>query len=195
MRVKKFVYIGIPKTGCSSLYWTIEEAFGINRAKARRQFAISRAAVLRTKALCFTIVRNPFARIVSAWADKERRYHNVSFAKAVEFAISRRDGPDRHYLPQSMFLFHDGRPLVHHFIRHENLAKAFEPLRKHYGLARLPHHNRSEHRPYQEHYTPPIRRMVEDHFARDLELLGYTFDGKISDAKLPTRVWKGPKPF
>jgi hypothetical protein len=51
----------------------------------------------------------------------------------------------------------------------------------------LPHVGRFTRRDYRDFYDAPTRRKVAAHWARDLELFGYDFDG-LQDPAIPVRV-------
>jgi len=72
----------------------------------------------------------------------------------------------------------DGNLLVDFVGRYETLAQDFAQLCCKLNLvAQLPHVNKSAHRDYRAYYNERTQQMVADHFAADIELFGYTFDG------------------
>ena len=62
--------------------------------------------------------------------------------------------------------------------RYENLEEHFAHVCRQIGLPELEliHHGATEHRPYNEMYTPKTRRIVEKHFRGDLQRFGYGFN-------------------
>ncbi|TAN46929.1 MAG: sulfotransferase [Methylococcaceae bacterium] len=81
-------------------------------------------------------------------------------------------------LQQDMLTDADGRLLVDFVGRYETLHQDFERIRQKLDIdAVLPHLNRSQHRDYRSYYTPYTQKLVAEHFHRDIELFGYTFDG------------------
>ena len=145
----------------------------------------------------FTFVRNPFARLVSCYVNKlhEDRaklgvtmqrlyfsrylfgYLNVdkgfrNWAKRVcripdKYA-------DRHFVGQS-YLLHDkeGHLLVNHVFNFENLARDYEPIREKYGLAPLPHYNKTSKGNWMDYYDLSTARAVYRRYRQDIEQFGY----------------------
>jgi hypothetical protein len=71
----------------------------------------------------------------------------------------------------------DGRLLVDFVGRFETLEEDFATLCTALGLrARLPHVNRSRHGDYRTYYTPRTVHLVEEYWAEDIEMFGYTFE-------------------
>ena len=72
----------------------------------------------------------------------------------------------------------EGEILLHYIGRFEHLQDDFNEVCDRIGIPRkeLPHVNQSKHRDYRNYYNKRTRKMVEDAFAQDIELFGYTFD-------------------
>lgn len=140
----------------------------------------------------FSIVRNPWDRLVSvlAWTDQKwakgeelpydefdasvRRLHG-SFVTARTTGQRLRVGP--HLWPQVHFLVdQDRKPLVDFVARYENLAADWEHIRQKIGIQDdLPLRMRSHHRPYQSYYDDTTRTMVAEIYAADVATFGYEF--------------------
>ncbi|EIJ41671.1 Sulfotransferase family [Beggiatoa alba B18LD] len=75
-----------------------------------------------------------------------------------------------------------GKLLVDFVGRYENLSQDFQSICQHIGLdiPALPHLNQSNRTDYRHYYTPKTRQLVAEHFAEDIELFGYQFDGTYS---------------
>jgi len=72
----------------------------------------------------------------------------------------------------------EGNLLVDFVGRYETLAQDFTQICRRLGIpATLPHVNRTVHRDYRDYYTPETSAWVAAHFAADIRLFGYTFDG------------------
>jgi hypothetical protein len=77
----------------------------------------------------------------------------------------------------------DGTLLVDEIGRYETLRADFARICRHVGIEPLlPHLNRSHHRDYRTYYTERTRALVAEHFRKDIELFGYTFDGRDEKA-------------
>ncbi|MHB8814127.1 MAG: sulfotransferase family 2 domain-containing protein [Steroidobacteraceae bacterium] len=140
----------------------------------------------------FSIVRNPWDRLVSVFA-----WMNQKWAKGMElteaefeaslrqlhgmFIIARstkqplRVGP--HLWPQAHFLVdRERKQLVDFVARHENLTTDWEHIRRKIGIeADLPLRMKSHHRPYQSYYNATTRAMVEEIYAEDIAAFSYAF--------------------
>jgi hypothetical protein len=72
----------------------------------------------------------------------------------------------------------DGKLLVDFVGRYETLAQDFSHVCQTLNIAtQLPHVNKSAHHDYRDYYTERTQQMVAEHFAEDVELFGYTFEG------------------
>jgi hypothetical protein len=140
----------------------------------------------------FSIVRNPWDRLVSVFAWTNQKWAKGLELTDTEFEASVRQlhamfitaraakqplrvGP--HFWPQVHFLVdRDRRPLLDFIARHENLAADWERIREKIGIqAELPLRMRSHHRPYQSYYSPATRAMVAEIYAEDIAALSYSF--------------------
>lgn len=72
----------------------------------------------------------------------------------------------------------EGRVLVKYIGRYERLQEDMDAVARIVGLpaGEVPHHNvaRTKHR-YQDYYTPKLKQLVADRFAKDIAMFGYTF--------------------
>lgn len=72
----------------------------------------------------------------------------------------------------------DGKLLVDFVGRYETLPQDFAQVCRQLDItAQLPHVNRSAHHNYRAYYTERTGQLVAEHFAADINLFGYTFDG------------------
>ncbi len=88
-----------------------------------------------------------------------------------------------HFRPQHRFVCTpDGRIPFDHLGRFESMAESFDVITERLGVDvelrhDRPSRDRGDDRHYADHYTPSMRRIAEQVFARDLRLFDYTFDG------------------
>lgn len=76
----------------------------------------------------------------------------------------------------------EGNLLVDFVGRYETLAQDFAQVCHRLNItAQLPHINKSTHHDYRAYYDARTRRMVAEHFAADIELFGYRFEGIEED--------------
>ena len=136
----------------------------------------------------FTVVRNPWDRLVSAlaWTDQK-------WVRGEELTVAAFDSQVRqvHALltgtspaqlpaflyPQSVFIFDAERqPLVNFIGRYENLTADWRVIRARLGLtADLPERMKSHHRNYRDYYSAQTRQLVAEMYALDVQLFEYEF--------------------
>lgn len=211
----KTIFIHIPKTGGTS----IEAVLGMHGDRAdvgvmpygdqvadRQHFygrqlqhltAERLRAELNDKALFssyfkFTVVRNPWARLVStcAWSGRKwatgqmlNREEFEAFVRSTHTAFAATHGARSHaqlhphVVPQVAYVFDEaGQSLVDFIGRTETLERDWRVIRDRLGVdADLPTRMKSVHRPYREYYSDETRDMVADIYARDIESFGYHF--------------------
>jgi hypothetical protein len=161
----------------------------------------------------FTIVRNPWDRLASAFhylktggmnefdktfANKHlARYH--SFEDFVTGWVSPKNITKfHHFRPQAYFLSLPETPLPLDYVGYfENLLGDFNYIRGRLGVAtELKRFNKTkvERDDYRHLYTPEMIRIVSEVYAGDIALLGYDFDNAnltrliaARDSRLPQR--------
>jgi hypothetical protein len=136
----------------------------------------------------FAFVRNPWDRLVSRYAYLQRneehpRHRNIrkmEFADYLAWEIQRRKMFQHTYVTGTR-----GEWIVNFIGYYERLREDFAKACAHLSIkADLPRANTSSHRDYRTYYTPALRDLVANEFARDIELFGYTFDG-LTEKGLP----------
>jgi hypothetical protein len=138
-------------------------------------------------------VRNPYSWLVSLYeivlqSPKHRHFETVSamrgFGDYVDWEIRRNKRLQWPYLYDP-----NGRLLVDLIGRFENLAdeakRIFHSIDV--DLKPLPRIGQWTRGDYREFYDPLTKRKVAAHWARDLDLFGYDFDGPIADFDRPGR--------
>lgn len=199
------LFIHIPKTAGNS----IMQAFGVgwedHMDLARYREKLGPEAL--DAAFTFTIVRNPWDRILSEYnfqVKKKQRPDTVrlflarpdgrdrSFAEWVDYALGHpgdhhpkewggKTSPGIHRLsPQVDWISLDGRIAVDFVGRMESLQQDFETVRRRLGLPvkRLPRRNWKLHWHYSRYYDEATRRRVEAYYEKDIAAFGYTFGKK-----------------
>ena len=133
------------------------------------------------------IVRNPWARLVSCWADKfegtvtsagKRMLHDYGWSPDMRFwefaqrAIQIQPSmANVHFRPQHTF--HEG--LAAEVIQIEQIGTEWPRLQSKYDLMPLPRANKTKSRDWRELYTESLAQQVADYYARDIDLYGYEF--------------------
>lgn len=133
----------------------------------------------------FSIVRNPWERFVSTFANIDENLlqqarglgielENLNFK---EFVLATQHLRHVHLLPQWHFIASStGTILVNDIIRFEAIDVGFSQLSKNLKLdAKLPFINQSKHRPYQQYYDHETIEIIRMRYQRDIDLLNYAF--------------------
>lgn len=140
----------------------------------------------------FTIVRNPWDRLVSAYfflqkggfEEADRCWFNnelseySGFSDFVQNWLTRETIWTRHHFrPQYHYFLDRNRKLPLDFIGHfETIDRDFDYIASRIGIEKkLPQHNASQHRNYRDYYDNATRAIVEKVYAEDIGLLGYKF--------------------
>ncbi|MFM7077832.1 MAG: sulfotransferase family 2 domain-containing protein [Planctomycetaceae bacterium] len=140
----------------------------------------------------FSVVRNPWDRLVSTCAWSGRKWARREMLERAEFeAFVRRThaafaalrdvpGPTPlhpHVVPQVAYLFDAaGRSWMDYVGRTETLEHDWHVIRDRLGVdVDLPTRMKSVHRPYREYYDAETRALVAEIYARDIEAFGYEF--------------------
>lgn len=132
------------------------------------------------RVITFTIVRNPFDRVVSAYHYLRDRCGDRPFRSFVVDVLAHEGTAfDPHFAPQADSLLHDGSLLVDHVGRFETLEQSWREIAARIDApAHLPHRGRSERAArYADYYDDASRAVVERLYRDDLALFGYAFDG------------------
>jgi len=184
------IYIHIPKTAGSSIgtslfatstpgHWTAETYLWTNRIKFKKYYK-------------FTVVRNPWDRLASAYfylkaggknkSDSEWAKNNLSEFKSFEDFI--KTGLHQkhiigwvHFKPQYKFLELTNKKIGLDYIgRFENLQEDFNTIANHLEVkAVLPHTNQSERPSYKDLYSQETIRIVANIYQKDISLFDYEF--------------------
>jgi hypothetical protein len=129
-------------------------------------------------AIFFTVVRNSWQRVLSAWQllrTKDRTDMDfMAFLKAVELANPRYE---HFFRPQAVTFLHGGVPIKEmNVLRFENLAEDWASLAKRIDApSQLPRRNHFDHKHYTEYYDPACVRIVGRVYATEIDELGYEF--------------------
>jgi sulfotransferase famil protein len=125
----------------------------------------------------FTFVRNPWDLVVSTYTFlQQRNPDQPTVLEAPDFAGFVCNYPILSSDMTTFFTDEHGHDLVDFIGRFETIETDFATVCARLGLAvELHHANRSDHLHYREFYDGQTRRIVERHFARDIDRFGYRF--------------------
>jgi hypothetical protein len=194
-REHKTIFIHIPKTAGTTIlrmfgydsvpnndmFYHIDEFFEYDHASAL--LIKSRERKIYDEFYKFTLVRNPYDRLVSEYAwkvkDNDRRSLNVEDKSFKDFVHEIYCNFDKiqsqihkeksHLIPQSHFVLDD----VNVF-KFENLEVLIEKLNLEYNLPILNvKHNQTSHKLFHEYYDQDTCEMVYDMYRSDFMLFDY----------------------
>jgi hypothetical protein len=145
----------------------------------------------------FTVVRNPWDRLLSAYTEKilkysdkplpsffdlygNRFYHRMSFEAFVEAVFSIPDEFANHHFSSQVHLLRrrDCQELVPgRILKMEDFPGAIDDLLAELGLAgyKFPHLLRSDHANYRDMYSPYTRDLAARRYHDDIAAFGYAF--------------------
>ena len=191
------VFIHIPKTGGTSvlrmfglgpepdrfdIFYHMTEDFEYDHASAR--YIKSQIPDRYQNLDKFTLVRNPYDRLVSEYfwkiKDKDTRGFEVgemSFTEFVEKLYSQYEEilcssqrTKSHFVPQSSFVLEDVE-----IFKFEQIEECLDTLSKRYGLNKPTRkHNFTEHNHYETYYTEKTKNLVYDLYYVDFLTFGYS---------------------
>jgi hypothetical protein len=198
---RKFVFIHIQKTGGSSIEAALASitpdaigrfdglAAAHDPGKSRHLFASDLKGFLAEEVWnsCykFAFTRNPWARLVS-WYNmcverptnrfmrvvKEQTNTFEEFLNLSDRLTEKTRWNQADYVTDS-----SGQIIVDFVGRFEKINEGFRTVCEHLQVdLKLPHKNRGTPVDYRGFYTAQTRRLVAERFARDIEMLGYSFE-------------------
>lgn len=191
---KKAIFVHIPK--CAGI--SVNKALFGNLAGGHTTLE-QYLTVFEPKAIQsyfkFTIVRNPWDRVVSAYHflkqggmnqwdqafyQKElAQYNNFEDFVKQWLVIPENLAKHHHFQTQSHYILDKYGKVTLDYVGYlENIDTDFKVICNRIGItASLPETNKSKRTNYQDYYTDETKQIVADMYHKDIELLGYNFDG------------------
>ena len=182
--VDEFVFIHINKTGGSS----IERALGIPfEHRTAMEVIGDLGEELWNKKLTFTVVRNPWDKVVSHYHHRVKKNRTslqtdtVEFKEWVALTYGRQDpfyfDNPKMFLPQTDWISDEnGNILVDQICRFERLEDDFNRICRMLDReAPLPHLKSTKRGDYRDYYDDETADIVSRWFARDLKRFDYHF--------------------
>lgn len=177
----QFIFVHIYKTGGTSVEHALRQYAHLPNVKHQVAHKIRRnlGEEKFDKYFKFSIVRNPWDRMVSTYFYRLKRRYTSSDVTFEEFVrdFDQHERAVHFRFSQTKWLYDaDGKLLMDRVLRFENLPKGFKGVcRKLKVGAALPHINKSNHKSYKSYYTPELRKLVAKRYQDDIENFGYSF--------------------
>ena len=192
----KFIFIHIPKTGGTSIELTFKKRI---KGSHKHLTLFDYENELKTeieKYFVFSVIRNPWDRLVSYWKYRQGKPHAPIDGKLNEFdkwlkfissldlnnlngKTARGNIPDFRMGLDLQFnsLLNKKNEINVNLIRFENLQEDFNTICDKIGIPQqqLPHKNATKHKHYTEYYDDETREIVAEKYAKDIENFGYEF--------------------
>ena len=181
----KFIFIHITQTGGCS----IERALGgkLQDHRRPRKYQIEHGMNIFDNFFTFTVVRNPWDKIVSHYCYQRRQFRSnlkrrhlikdMTFTQYVDALSSgvKLCNFSMHQHPWLVGL--KGNVVVDQVLRFENLQIGFDAICKKFNIdVSLPHRNRSRRAHYHTYYNNRTRDIVGNIFKKDIDLFDYKLD-------------------
>jgi len=142
-------------------------------------------------ACLFTIVRNPWDRVVSAYSHLQQsdgqlarrfrsKFGNPPFEEFVtDFLGVEGTGVDRHFAPQVHSFKYKDEIFVEYIGRYENLEHDWAIIANRIAVSpKIVHHlHATEHDHYTTYYNNRTRDIIRNLYGEEIEALGYEFEG------------------
>lgn len=204
----KFIFVHINKNGGTSLHQELQQYYDphewsvAERGLKHQYIEWYTDYYKRPDYFKFTIVRNPWSRVVSIYNNRRERgikgpHQDMNFSEYVEWLgnkdfnreiTTRPDNgwglagsriPDWDGLQLNWITDSNGEILVDYIGKLEEYQKSFNYICNKIGIkpTELPHLHRSKHEHYTKYYTTDTLRVIAEKYARDIEAFGYEFEG------------------
>ena len=181
-----FIFIHINKTGGTS----VGKRIGLPKKRhlTVREVIDAVGEQAFYQAFVFTVVRNPWSKVVSHYNYRSRRNkvmldHPISFRDWIHCCYGE-NKDDRYYdtpikfAPQCDWLrdYNEQIPEIH-ILKQESLERDFRKVAEVIGVNPvLPHLNRTKTTHYSTFYDEETRNIIGESFKEDIERFGYQFE-------------------
>jgi len=184
---KDFVFIHINKTAGTSIIKVIGKPF--RKHLTAKEIIKTIGQKKWNNAYKFTVVRNPWDKVVSQYKHNIKMNSNNMAKKHIEFKdwVSRTYGEKKDpkyygrpqmFLPQVEWLRDfDEKIDIEKIIRFENLNEGINDVFRNLDINHdLPHVNKTSKSNYSDFYDEKSKKIIEDWFHEDIAVFGYSFN-------------------
>jgi len=182
--MNKFVFFANAKVAQKSIAWGVVKKRCIMKNHGRRNYRKFLNTRDFNNMFKFTIVRNPFDRVVSAFHYLQEHHPETisadeNFVDFIKTRFSKYGVEiDRHFHHQYPNIIFNGNIFVDYIGRFENLKDDWKTIASKIDCSQeLPHINKSKHEPYQTYYDDKeCFEIVSSVYKKDIELLEYSYE-------------------
>lgn len=179
----KFMFFGNHKAGLTSVNRNILKGRIINWKNFKSTYFSELEKYSDNeieKIFKFTIVRNPFSRVVSAFFYLKSLGilgQNKLFQEFIKTDFLKKGvKTNPHFHQQYPSAFHQHVQFIDYIAKLENIKEDWKFIASKINCSdKIPHKNISKHKPYQEYYDKETIKIVEEIYREDLERFGYKF--------------------
>jgi len=185
--IKDYIFVHINKTAGTSIIKVIGKPF--RKHLTAKEIIKTIGQKKWDNAYKFTVIRNPWGKVVSQYKHNIKMNSNNMAKKPIEFKdwVSRTYGKNKDpkyygrpqmYLPQVEWLKnYEGKIDVDKIIRFENLNEGINDVFNTLGIdQQLPHVNKTFKTDYTSFYDKESKKIIEDWFLEDIQVFEYSFD-------------------
>ena len=182
----QYIFIHINKTAGTSIGNAI--GLAVKHHQTAKEIIASIGKDKWNTAYKFTLVRNPWDKVVSHYEYRRKRNKTEVASRNISFSewVKKTYGPEKDtfyynnpkaFQPQVEWLKDDEGSIKIDFVgKFESINEDFEQIKHAIGLdVELPHLNASKRAGYQSYYDDETRDIVARWFREDIEQFGYRF--------------------
>jgi len=177
----KFLFSGIRKCCLHSVYRHTLKHRAITQRDCRILFNHRMNITNLDDIFKFTIVRNPWDRMVSTFHFLQNWRNRIPKKETFKYYVKtvfKHYGTrcDPHFEHQHPHFYFEGKIFLDFVARYENLKEDWVEIAKAINCDPvLAHKNRSKHKDYRTYYDLECAEIVENIYKTDIDLLGYKF--------------------
>ena len=219
----KSIYFFLPKSGSTSVKLNLANVLGMDKTEEFPKgihnpnifpfpFVIQKELNTNYQDFFkFTIVRNPWNRLVSCYKDKihpvdvnnkrmvngvarpllncsDKFYGGMSFAAFVDVVCSISDATANNHFRSQLYQVIDsnGKLMVNYIGKLETLKESLSEISQKTGIPfnQVPHFHKSSAKPYWEYYNSVLIERVKERYKEDLEFFKYEFNSTSKSSSL-----------